>query len=29
MHALIVGAGVAGSVTAMALQRGGIDATIF
>lgn len=29
MHALIVGAGVAGTVTAMALQQVGIEATIF
>ena len=29
MHALIVGAGVAGPVTAMALQQVGIEATIF
>ena len=29
MHVLIAGGGVAGSVTAMALQQAGIEATIF
>ena len=29
MHALVIGGGIAGPVTAMALQRAGIEATIF